>query len=88
MFLLGVGSWLKQFVVLPYTTFLPFIAEQLLEDYFWFGFNTGVFLSSIYICQQQHFPLSVIMALANKKLAEANKKQNLQLRRGNNVKNY
>jgi hypothetical protein len=42
----------------------------------------------MYLCQQQHFPPSVIMALANKKLAEANKKQNLELRTGKNVKNY
>jgi hypothetical protein len=39
-------------------------------------------------CQQQNVPSPVIMALANEKLEEVNEKQKLELRTGNNWKNY
>ena len=42
----------------------------------------------MFISQQQNVPPSVIMALENKNLEEANEKQNVEIRTGNYWKNY
>ena len=74
--------------MLLYTLFLSFIAAPLLEDYFWFWFLYTYFpVLNVYMATTE-CPPSVFMALANKKLVEANEKQNFELRRSKNSKNY
>jgi hypothetical protein len=88
----GGGSWLGQFVVLPHVPSLSFCHRTTVLRLFLVLDLLQIFtVLNVYMSPTEYSPLSVIMALAEDKLEDADAKQTdciLEIRTGYGRKNY